>query len=330
MNNRRKLVIALGASTLAAPLRPFAQERGKVWRVGYIAPAGRPASIDASFHGGFPQGMRELGLVEGKSLSIEWRFAENQPNRLAALAAELAQLKVDAIVSLGTLATLAAQKATKTIPIVFIGPGDPVGGGLVKSLARPGGNTTGFSSITTEISAKRLEMLHAMVPKLSRVAVLINPDGNYAGTGLENILAAGQKLGLAMQRVEVRSPEELKDAFSRIKRDNAGGLLVTLNPLFDQVRDQIAQMSVKHRLPCMAPDQIYTEAGCLMSYGSSLTGLHRRAATYVDKIFKGANPGDLPVELPTQFELVINRKTARALGLTIPQLLLISATKVIE
>ena len=330
MNNRRKLVVALGAGALAAPLSLFAQQPGKVWRVGFLGASTRPASIETSFIGGFVQGMHELGYIEGKNLAIEWRFADNQRDRLAGLVAELVQLKVDVIAVLGSPGAFAAQKATTTIPIVFMGPGDPVGIGLVKSLARPGGNTTGVSSNNSEIGPKRLEMLRAMVPGLSRVAVLVNPDTRGNILSLETIVAAGPKLGIAVLRVDARTPQEIDNAFARIKREKAGALIVHLDALFEAQKDQLAQLSAKQRLPCMASDRIYVEAGCLMSYGGSLAGLTRRAATYVDKIFKGTKPADLPVEQPMTFELIINGKTAKALGLKIPQSLLIMADKVIE
>jgi putative ABC transport system substrate-binding protein len=274
--------------------------------------------------------MRELGYVEGKNLAIEWRFADGKLDRLPALAAELVRLKVDVIVAVGLEAPLAVQKATITIPIIFVGPGDPVGTGLIKSLARPGGNITGPSTISGELGPKRLEMLLAMVPKLSRVAVLVNPTRPTHIKALESVVAAGQKLGVTMLRAEARTPQEIENAFSVMVREKAGALIVLLNPVFQEQRSQIAELSAKHRLPCMTADRIYAEAGCLMSYGNSLADDFRRAATYVNKILKGAKPSDLPVEQPTKFELVINRKTAKALGLTIPQSLLVSADKVIE
>ena len=327
---RRRLLIALGAGALAAPLSSFAQPQGKIWRVGFLSARSRPDSLDSTDYGAFVRGMRELGYVEGKNLVIEWRFADGKLERLPGLAAELVQLKVDVIVAAATPATSAAQKATTTIPIVFGSAGDPVGAGLVKSLARPGGNITGLSNLNVDIGPKRLEMLLAIVPKLSRVAVLVHPDNPNHTTLLQNIQAAGQTRGVTILRAEARTPQEIDNAFSLIRQQNAGALLVSLDPLFQQQKSQIAELTAKHRLPSMTADRIYAEAGCLMSYGSSIADLFRRAATYVDKIFKGAKPADLPVEQPTKFELIINRKTAKALGLTIPQSLLIMADKVIE
>ena len=330
---RRHALCALLALGLA-PLHARAQQPGKVWRVGFLADNARPASIDAHFHGAFARGMRDLGYVEGKNLFIEWRYAENRPELLPALAAELVQLKVDVIVSQATFPTQVAQKATSTIPIMFVGPGDPVGMGLVKSLARPDGNTTGLSSIATDLSPKRLELLLAMTaaaaPKVSRVAMLVLPRGPGSLQSFERTRAAGEKIGIAVQRMDASTAQEIDNAFAMIQRNKSGALMVPLSPFYDQQKDQIGQLSVKRRVPCMAADRMYAEAGCLMSYGTSLFEMFRQAATYVDKIIKGAKPADLPVEMPTKLELVINRKTAKVLGLTIPQELLLQADRVIE
>jgi putative ABC transport system substrate-binding protein len=222
---------------------------------------------------------------------------------------------------------MAAQKESTTIPIIMGTIGDPVGLGLIKSLARPGGNVTGPATLTSDLVSKRFEMLHTMVPKLSRLAILVNPSNTTSAKDFEQVQSEAQKRGLKVIRVEARTSQEIDSAFSTMVREKAGALLVLLNPLFQQQR---SLMALKHRLPVSAGDPIYVEAGCLMSYGPSLADGFRRAAIYVDKIFKGAKPADLPVEQPTKFELVINRNTAKALGLTIPQSLLISADKVIE
>ena len=338
MNHRRKLTLALGAGALLVSLTSFAQQpvapAGKVWRVGFFASNKRPASIDTHFHGAFARGMRELGYVEGKNLTIEYRYAENRPELLDVLAAELVKLKVDVMVIQGSPPTQAAQRATSTIPLVFVGPGDPVRFGLVKSLARPGGNTTGVSTNATEISGKRLQLLLEMTagvaPKVSRVAVLTNPHTPAHNVTYEQVRVAAEKLGVALVRMEVSTQQEIDNAFAAMKRDKAGAVYVPLDAFFEPQKDQIAQLALKHRLPCMAPDRMHAEAGCLMTYGSSLEDLFRYAATYVDKIFKGRNPSELPVEQPTRLELFINGKTAKALGLKIPQALLISAEKVIE
>ena len=338
MNQRRTLMIAAAASALTAPFASLAQSPAapadKVWRVGFLSASKRPALIDAHFHGAFARGMREQGYVEGKNLTIEYRYAENRPELLDMLAAELVKLKVDVMVIQGSPPTQAAQRATTTIPLVFLGPGDPVRMGLVKSLARPGGNTTGLSSNTTEISGKRLQLLLEMtagvVPKLSRVAVLTNQHTPAHNLTYEQVRVAAEKLGVALVRMEVSSPQDIDNAFATMKRDKAGAVYVPLDALFSQQKDQIAQLALKHRLPCMAPDRMYAESGCLMSYGGSEDDMFRYAATYVDKIFKGRKPADLPVEQPTRIELVINGKSAKALGLKIPQALLISTDRVIE
>jgi putative ABC transport system substrate-binding protein len=330
MNSRRKLLVALGACALAAPLFSFAQQQGKVWRVGFLSQRGRPDSLDSDVFGAFPRGMRELGYVEGKNLVIEWRFADGKVERLPSLASELVQMKVDVIVTNGTPATSAAQKATTTIPIVFGSAGDPVGSGLIKSLARPGGNITGFTNISGELGPKHLEMLRGMVPKLSRVAVLVNPANPAHTTILKNVQAAAQRAGVRMLSVEARNPQEIENAFSTMSRENAGAVIMEPDGDLNRQLHRIAELAAKHRLPSIHLDREYAEAGGLMSYGPSFADRYRRAATYVDKILKGAKPGDLPVEQPTKFELVINGKTAKALGLTIPKPLLISADKVIE
>ncbi len=274
--------------------------------------------------------MRELGYVEGKNLVIEWRSADGKYERFPLLAAELVQLKVDVIVTVTPPATSAAQKATTTIPIVMGTTGDPVGNGFIKSLARPGGNITGLTSIVSDLGPKHMEMLLSMVPRLSRVAVLLNPD-NLAHIGvLKNVQAAAQRTSLKILPVKARTPQEIENAFSLMTREHAGAVIVAGDGFLTQQRRQIAELAVKNRLPSITGIKEYPETGGLMSYGQNLADQYRRAAVYVDKILKGAKPGDLPVEQPTRLALVINRKTAKALGLTIPQSLLIMADKVIE
>ena len=331
MNNRRKLMVAIGASALVAPFASFAQQQSKVWRVGFLGFNPRPDSIDSTFTGAFPRGMRELGFIEGKNLEIEWRFADGKSERLPTLAAELVQLKVDVIVTGSPPATRAAQKATTHIPIVIAAGGDPVDAGFVKSLAHPGGNITGLSNVSNDLGAKQLQMLVDMVPKLSRVVVLINPDNPFMETTIaKNILAAASRTNVTVLFQEARTRKEIENAFFQMARKKAGALIVARDPFFNQQTRHIAELATKHRLPTVAGLREYVEVGGLMSYGASLTDMFRRAATYVDKIFKGAKPGDLPIEQPTKFELFINGKTARSLGLKIPQSLLISADKVIE
>jgi putative ABC transport system substrate-binding protein len=330
MNNRRRLIIALGAGALAAPFASIAQESGKVWRVGYLSQGSRPVSFDPSSVGAFLQGMRDLGYVEGKNLVMEWRFADNSHERLSGLAAELVQLKVNLIVAVSPPATSAAQKATTTIPIVFGGIGDPVGIGFVKSLAHPGGNITGISNQAPDIGSKQLEMLRDMVPNLARVAVLTNPM-NSGNSPLQNIVeAAAQKVRVKVLPLEARTPQEIGKAFSEMARQKAGAVIVARDPFLNQQLRQIAELAAKNRLPAISGIREYVEAGGLVSYGASLTDMWRRVATHADKILKGAKPGDLPVEQPTKFELFINGKTAKALGLKIPHSLLIGADKVIE
>jgi putative ABC transport system substrate-binding protein len=330
MTTRREWLIALGAGALTAPLGCFAQQQTKVWRVGFLASRHVDFVDSDYYYGPFRQGMRELGYVEGKNVVIEWRSAEGQFERLPGLATELLNLKVDVIVTAGTPATRAAQKVTTTIPIVMGSVADPVDNGFIKSLAQPAGNITGSSSMAGDVSPKQLEILLDMVPKLSRVALLVNPSNTANIRSLGIVQVAGQKLGVTILRADARTPQEIDNAFSWIRQQNAGALMMWSEPFFLQQKTQIAELTAKHRLPAMAGDRIYSEAGVLMSYGPNIADQYRRAATYVDRILKGAKPADLPVEQPTKFELVINRKTARALGLTVPQTLLLRADKVIE
>ena len=330
MKKRRDLLIALGASSLVTPFGSFAQQQVRVWRVGFLSARSRPDFLDSDVFGAFPRRMRELGYVEGKNLVIEWRFADNNGERLPSLAAELVQLKVDVIVAAANQAIGAAQKATTSIPIVMGNSADPAGSGLVKSLAHPGGNVTGLSNLSEGFSSKHLEMLRSIVPKLSRVAVLLDLANPSNQTILKSIRATAQNAGVTILPMEAPGLREIDSAFILMTKEKAQALIVVSNPLFLEQRRRISEMAMKHRLPLVGRYREYTEAGGLMSYGPNVTENYLRAATYVDKIFKGAKPADLPVEQPTKFELVINGKAAKALGLTIPQLLLISADKVIE
>ena len=329
MNNRRKLVIALGAGALAAPLGAFPQQPAAgMHRIGFLGTTS--AEVIKPRLEALRGGLRDLGYVEGKNLVIEWRFADNTLNRLSELAAELARIKVDIIVTSGLQAVGAAQKATTTIPIVMTNSPDPVGSGFVKTLARPGGNITGLSSVSVDIGPKHLEMLLSMVPKLSRVVVLTNPNNSANASSLKNIQAAARKTGVTILPLEARAPQEIENAFSMTAQKKAGAVIVVTDSFFTQQGRQIAELAAKHRLPSISASREYADAGGLMSYGPNVADGFRRAATYVDKIFKGAKPADLPVEQPMKFELFINGKTAKALGLKIPQSLLISADKVIE
>ncbi len=259
-----------------------------------------------------------------------WRFAGGEYEHLPGMAAELVQMKVNVIMALGPPAIIAAQKATTTNPIVIVTSVDPVGAGFVKSLARPGVNITGLSNLAGDLGSKHLEMLLTMVPKLSRVAVLVNPANLAYASILKNVQAAAQKAGIKVLPVKAQTPQEIESAFSMMAREYAGAVIVTLDPFFIQQGLQIAVQAAKHRLPSIFANREYAEAGGLMSYGQNQADIYRRAAGYVDRILKGAKPGELPVEQPTKLELFINRKTAKMLGLTIPQSLLISADKVIE
>ena len=330
MNKRRKLVFALGAGAVGVTFTSFSQQQGKVWRVGFLAQR-HLDFLDSDFsYGPFRQGMRELGYVEGKNLVMEWRSAEGKSELLPGLAAELVRLNVDALAASGTPATVAAQKATTTIPIIMIAVADPVANGLVKSLARPGGNTTGNSGVFADLGPTLLEILFDMVPKLSSVAILKNPSNPGQDTMLKNIQPAAQKFGVKILPVEARTPQDIEQAFSTMAREKSGAVIVLQNPLFQQQKSQIVKLAAEHRLPTTTMYREYVEAGGLMSYGANLKSIYRRAASYVDKVLKGAKPGDIPVEQPTLFELVINVKTAKALGLKIPNSILVRADKVIE
>ena len=328
MITRRKLVIALSSGALA-PLAAIAQAPEKVWRVGFLLQSHLDFVDSHLAYGPFRQGMRELGYVDGKNLMIEWRSAEGNIERLPELATELVRLKPDVLVTQGTPAARAAQKATAVIPIVM-SSGDLVGSGLVKSLVRPGGNSTGLSLMAAELGPKLLEMLHSMAPKATHVAVLVNPLNASTVLGLKNILVAARKLGVKIQPVEAGTPQQIAEAFALMARQNTEALIVTQDSSFVQQKKLIADLAMKQRLPAISGFVEYVEAGGLMSYGQSIRENFRRAATYVDKIFKGANPGELPVEQPTRFEMAVNLKTAKALGIKVPQTILIQATRVIE
>ena len=330
MNNRRRLLIALGAGEMARPFASFAQQQGKIWRVGFLATRARPLSLDTDYVGAFLRGMRELGYVEGKNLVIEWRFAEGRTELLPVLAAELVRMQIDVIVTNGIAAAFAAQKATATIPIVFPNTGDPVAYGFVKSLAHPGGNMTGVSNVSGDIVAKHLELLIGMVPKLLRVAVLLNQSSKANIQNLQRVQSEAQRTSVKILPLEARIAPEIESAFSAMARDKVGAVIVLNETFFIQQRSQIADLAARNRLPSISAIREYAEVGGLMSYGPNISDSFRRVATYVDKILKGAKPADIPVEQPTKIEFVINRKTAKALGLTIPQSLLTSADKVIE
>jgi len=329
--DRRTFLAGTGAVLLAAPLAAEAQQAAKIARIGYLA--ANPAAIPAPVTEAFLQGLRDLGYVEGRNVVIEYRSAEGKFERFPALAAELVALKVDVIVAPAALHVLAAKQATKTIPIVFIGVSDPVTSGLVTSLARPGGNVTGLSALAPELVGKCLELLTQAVPGVSRVAVLWQPGAMGERTEkdlLKRADVAARALGVRLQVVEARGPADIDRAFSDMTRARAGALTVLTSFMFTTERRRLADLAAKNRLPAVYTWREFVDAGGLMSYGPNLADMFRRAATYVDKILRGAKPADLPVEQPTKFELVINMKTAKALGLTIPQSLLGRADEVIQ
>jgi putative ABC transport system substrate-binding protein len=327
----RRIFLATVAGLLAAPLAAEAQQAAKVARIGYLAPnlADSPRLREA-----FLQGLRDLDYVEGRNVVIEIRDAEGKLERLPALAAELVALKVDVIFAGGgTRFALAAKQATRTLPIVFAAVGDPVTSGLVTSIARPGGNVTGLSTLSPELTSKWLELLKQAVPGVSRVAFLWQP-GALGERTEQDILtradAAARALGVRLQVVEARGPADVDRAFSDMIRARADALTVFGSAIFFNQRRRLVDLAAKNRLPAVYQWREFVDAGDLMSYGPDLADMWRRAATYVDKILKGAKPADLPVEQPTKFELVINLKTAKALGLTIPQSLLGRADGVIQ
>jgi putative ABC transport system substrate-binding protein len=328
--DRRRFLLTSLAGAIAAPLATTAaQPPEKVPRVGFLGP--RTRSDDAGFADAFLQGLRELGWVEGKTIVIEYRWAEGRSDRLPDLAAELVRLKVDVIFAGSTAVAVAAKNATGTIPIVMATGGDPVGRGLVATLARPGGNVTGLSfSVGMDIVGKWLELLKETVPKVRRVAVLSNPANPSHALGIESVIAAARAVGVQPQLLKAGGPNEFDNAFAAMARERAEALLVLLDPFFGFHRARLSELAAKSRIPAMYGSREYPEAGGLMSYGADFRHSHRRSATYVDKILKGAKPADLPVEQPTKFELMINLKTAKALGLTIPPSLLARADQVIE
>jgi ABC-type uncharacterized transport system substrate-binding protein len=315
---------------LLAPYAPTqAQQPRKIPRIAWLT--NTPISASAGRHEAFRQGLRELGYVEGKNIFIEWRSAEGKSERAAALAAELVRLKVDVIVTAGSGGTRAAKGATSTIPIVMASDDDPVGNGFVASLARPGGNITGLSQVSRDLSGKRLEILKEVVPKLSRVAVLGTSSSPGNARVFKEIEIAAGALGVKLQYLDVLSGKDIEPAFlAAIKGRADAALEIIEGPIRSAHRKEIAALAIKSRLPLMVERPDHVEAGGLMSYGVSLYDLDRRAATYVDKILKGAKPADLPVEQPTKFELVINLKTAKQIGLTIPQWVMVKADKVIK
>lgn len=278
----------------------------------------------------FRSGLRDLGQTEGQTIIVDYRWAEGRSDRFAEFAVELVRSKVDLLLVWGSTAVHAAKQATSTIPIVFVAVGDPIGSGFVASLAHPGGNVTGLSTLGTELAGKRVEILKEVVPKVSRVAVLRNPSNPSSALQLNETQVAAQLLKIQLQSVDVREPSDLDGAFSAVRRDRAGAFIPLGDPVFLSYRTKIAELAAKHRLPAIYWDSQFVEAQGLMSYGVSIADLFRRAATYVDKILKGRAPADLPVEQPMKFEFVVSLKAAKQIGLSVPPNVLVRADKVIK
>ena len=333
MTTRRAFIGMLAGGLLSAPLAAGEQQAARVPRIGVLLTGSLDSPESQAVLDAYRKVLRERGYVEGQNIVIEYRSADGKIERFPSLAFELARLKVDLILAGSTLSARAAQRATTTIPIVAASMSDPVGDGFVASLARPGGNITGLTFLGPELVAKLLEMLKEALPKASRVAALWHP-GALSEHTTQNMLkqteVAAKTLGVQLQLVGVRSPDELDRAFSAIARGRADALLVYPSPMLFNERRRIIHLAAKHPLPGMFNAREWVELGGLISYGASISDLFRRAATYVDKVLKGAKPADLPVEQPTKFELIINLKTAKALGLTIPPSLLVRADEVIQ
>jgi len=327
MNHRREFLVALSACALAWTGAVRAQVPAQVRRVGFLTP--RSPSDSKLWLQAFQHGLRDRGWVEGENISIEYRFAQGKLDRLPDLAAELLGLKVEVVVVQSSWAVDAVQQVSKALPIVMAVVGDPVGTGIVQSLARPGGNITGLTEMIPELSGKRLELLKEMIPNLSRVAVLWNPQRPTSERGWNEIQRPARHLGIQLHSVE-RSPKDFDTAFEDARRAHAGALVIMTGVVSGRNLKRVADLATKSRMPSIFYVKQFVELGGLASYAPDRSDLYRRAATFVDKILKGAKPADLPVEQPIRFELVVNMKTAKALGLTIPQTVLVQATRLIE
>jgi len=325
---KKILLLALCSLLLALSFPAGAQQQGKVFKIGWFGT--RSASAPAPVLALFRRELRALGYVEGKNIAIEYRSAENKPDRLPALADELVRLKVDVLFAPSTNEALVAKNATKTIPIVFVGSGDPVAAGLVDSLARPGGNITGFTRIGTVLVGKRLELLKETIPKLSRVALMWNPQDPGSRQEWKESQLPARELGLQLHSMEVSSADKIDSAFNETAKAGSGALAAASSPLFTTNQKRIADLAKKYQLPAIHSRGDQVDSGGLMSYGADQAESYKRAASMVDKILKGTKPADLPVEQPTKFELVINLKTAKQIGLTIPPNVLARADKVIR
>jgi len=327
---RREFVTLLGgaaAASIAWPLAAIAQQSGKLRTIGFLGPNTRSGASD--WVAALAQRLRELGWIEGRTVTIEYRWAEGREERLAEIAAEFVRLKVDVIVTSGTPAVMASKQATSVIPIVFATAGDPVGSGLVASLARPGGNVTGLATLVADLAGKRLELLREIVPGLGRLAIMGNASNPFTVLELDEVQAAAGTLGLEVVTLEIRRAQDIAPAFEALK-SRVDALYVCTDALANTNRIRISTSALGVRLPTMHGSRDYVEAGGLMSYGPNYPDLFRRSADYVDKILHGAKPGDIPVEQPTKYELVVNLTTAKALGLTVSPTLLARADEVIE
>jgi len=328
---RRRDFIALIGSTATLPLAASAQQTGAVWRIGFLTPRSLPSPpAHDTFSDAFIDGMSSLGYSEGKNLAIEWRYANGDYARLAGFANELVGMNLPVIVTYGTAAARVLQKTTTTIPIVVAAAVDLVGAGIVASLAHPGGNITGFSVIDVDISAKQLELLKSLSPNLSRVAVLLNPGNSANPLVLKHVESNAPALGVQVVAVNATTPQGIETAFADAAQQGATAVIIAADAFFSAQGSQIANSAAQHRLPTISLYKDHVLAGCLISYGQNVAEFHRRAAIYVDKILKGTKPQDLPVEQPTKFDMVINLKTAKELGLVVPQSLLATADEVIE
>ncbi len=326
---RRRLLIALGAGALTPSLAAFAQQSGKPARVGFIYFGSRHSAVESGRYDAFIQGMRDLGYIDGKNLVLEMRFADGNPERPPALVAEMMKLNLDVIVATGSATYRALQLVTGTIPIVLTVGVDPVAGGYAASMSKPGRNFTGLTDTAADLNPKLLELVLAVVPKLTRIGVLIHPDNVSHPHQLAKLILTTQKVGVQVVLAEASAKVGMEAAFALFARERVRATIVFSDTYFAQETRQIAEKASKHRVGTVSGITGFAEAGNLMSYGADLSDNFRRAATYVDKILKGAKPGDLPFEQPTRYYLTINLKTAKALGLTIPQSLLVSADKVI-
>ncbi len=326
-DGRRRLLLAAGLASLLAPARRAAAQPA-AYRIGFLGNS--TPTLEANLIGPFRQGLRELGYVEGSNLTIEWRWAEGNYDRFPKLVAELVAQKVSLIVTAGTPASLAVEKTAPTIPLVMVAVGDPVGTGLVKSLSLPGGNATGLTSIAPDLEGKRLELLKEIVPELERVSFLWNPSNPFHVISERHARTAARELRIDLHSAAVRTSADFDRAFAEIRAQHPGGLIMLADRVFLHNRDRIVAFAEENHLPAVYAYRELVDAGGLMSFGPNYAEMHRRAAYYVDRILKGAKPGELPIELPSKFELIINVKRAKALGLTLPEAVLLRADEIVR